>query len=175
MNSVLFESKVKLEDSFCKRYLVLDDKKFEIKKKKNLFSSELIVCDTYLIKDIKMTNSRILVRVKDIKYVEVILNNRSLLIKFTNEELAREFSDKLIELKEKESLFSRGIDKIKGISFGDVKGVLKAGCALVGLASNLPKSEKTKKLLKNIGTIGTLVIDAIPDGSDNEDDKETLE
>ena len=61
MSKVLFESKVKLEDSFFKKYLVLDEKKFEIKKKKSLFSSEMEVIDTYLIKDIKMTNSRILV------------------------------------------------------------------------------------------------------------------
>ena len=33
MSKVLFESKVKIEGSFFKKYLVLDEKKFEIKKK----------------------------------------------------------------------------------------------------------------------------------------------
>jgi hypothetical protein len=163
MSKVLFESKVKLEGSFFKKYLVLDEKKFEIKKKKSLFSSEYEVLDTYLIKDIKMTNSRILVRVKDVKYVEVILNNKTLLMKFSSEELAHDFSNKLIELREKYNLFNRGIDKIKGISVSNVKSILKVGCVLVGLASKFPKKEKTKEIMKKISSVGTVIIDAIPD------------
>ena len=73
MNEVLFESKVKVDGAFFKKYLFLDEKKFEIKKKKSMFSSEYEVVFSYLIKDIKMTNNKILVRVKDSKYVEVIL------------------------------------------------------------------------------------------------------
>ena len=158
MNSVLFESKVKLEGSFFKKYLVLDEKKFEIKKKKSLFSSEMEVIDTYLIKDIKMTNSRILVRVKDVKYVEIIMNNKTLLMKFSDEELANEFSNKLIELKEKDSLFSRGVDLVKGL---DVGNALKIGLAVVALASKFVKNEKVKKGLKVAGEVGSSIINAI--------------
>lgn len=158
MSKVLFESKVKLEGSFFKKYLVLDEKKFEIKKKKSLFSSEMEVIDTYLIKDIKMTNSRILVRVKDVKYVEIIMNNKTLLMKFSDEELANEFSNKLIELKEKDSLFSRGVDLVKGL---DVGNVIKIGLAVVALASKFVKNEKVKKGLKVAGEVGSSIINAI--------------
>lgn len=158
MSKVLFESKVKLEDSFFKKYLVLDEKKFEIKKKKSLFSSEMEVIDTYLIKDIKMTNSRILVRVKDVKYVEIIMNNKTLLMKFSDEELANEFSNKLIELKEKDSLFSRGVELIKGL---DVGNAIKIGLAVVALASKFVKNEKVKKGLKVAGEVGSSIINAI--------------
>lgn len=158
MSKVLFESKVKLEDSFFKKYLVLDEKKFEIKKKKSLFSSEMEVIDTYLIKDIKMTNSRILVRVKDVRYVEIIMNNKTLLMKFSDEELANEFSNKLIELKEKDSLFSRGVDLVKGL---DVGNAFKIGLAVVALASKFVKNEKVKKGLKVAGEVGSSIINAI--------------
>lgn len=158
MSKVLFESKVKLEDSFFKKYLVLDEKKFEIKKKKSLFSSEMEVIDTYLIKDIKMTNSRILVRVKDVRYVEIIMNNKTLLMKFSGEELAKEFSNKLIELKEKDSLFSRGVDLVKGL---DVGNAIKIGLAVVALASKFVKNEKVKKGLKVAGEVGSSIINAI--------------
>lgn len=158
MSKVLFESKVKLEGSFFKKYLVLDEKKFEIKKKKSLFSSEMEVIDTYLIKDIKMTNSRILVRVKDVKYVEIIMNNKTLLMKFSDEELANEFSNKLIELKEKDSLFSRGVDLVKGL---DVGNAFKIGLAVVALASKFVKNEKVKKGLKVAGEVGSSIINAI--------------
>lgn len=158
MSKVLFESKVKLEGSFFKKYLVLDEKKFEIKKKKSLFSSEMEVIDTYLIKDIKMTNSRILVRVKDVKYVEIIMNDKTLLMKFSDEELANEFSNKLIELKEKDSLFSRGVDLLKGL---DVGNAIKIGLAVVALASKFVKNEKVKKGLKVAGEVGSSIINAI--------------
>lgn len=158
MSKVLFESKVKLEDSFFKKYLVLDEKKFEIKKKKSLFSSEMEVIDTYLIKDIKMTNSRILVRVKDVRYVEIIMNDKTLLMKFSDEELANEFSNKLIELKEKDSLFSRGVDLVKGL---DVGNAIKIGLAVVALASKFVKNEKVKKGLKVAGEVGSSIINAI--------------
>lgn len=158
MSKVLFESKVKLEDSFFKKYLVLDEKKFEIRKKKSLFSSEMEVIDTYLIKDIKMTNSRILVRVKDVRYVEIIMNDKTLLMKFSDEELANEFSNKLIELKEKDSLFSRGVDLVKGL---DVGNAIKIGLAVVALASKFVKNEKVKKGLKVAGEVGSSIINAI--------------
>ena len=158
MSKVLFESKVKLEGSFFNKYLVLDEKKFEIKKKKSLFSSEMEVIDTYLIKDIKMTNSRILVRVKDVKYVEIIMNDKTLLMKFSDEELANEFSNKLIELKEKDSLFSRGVDLVKGL---DVGNAIKIGLAVVALASKFVKNEKVKKGLKVAGEVGSSIINAI--------------
>lgn len=158
MSKVLFENKVKLEGVFCKRYLVLDEKKFEIKKKKGLFSSEYEVVDTYLIKDIKMTNSRILVRVKDVKYVEVILNNKTLLVKFSNEDLAKEFSNKLIELREKENLFNRGIELVKGLN---IKGAIKTGCFIAGIASNMIKNEKVKKGLKTASMVGASIVDAL--------------
>lgn len=158
MSKVLFESKVKLEGSFFKKYLVLDEKKFEIKKKKSLFSSEMEVIDTYLIKDIKMTNSRILVRVKDVRYVEIIMNDKTLLMKFSDEELANEFSNKLIELKEKDSLFSRGVDLVKGL---DVGNAIKIGLAVVALASKFVKNEKVKKGLKVAGEVGSSIINAI--------------
>lgn len=158
MSKVLFESKVKLEGSFFKKYLVLDEKKFEIRKKKSLFSSEMEVIDTYLIKDIKMTNSRILVRVKDVRYVEIIMNDKTLLMKFSDEELANEFSNKLIELKEKDSLFSRGVDLVKGL---DVGNAIKIGLAVVALASKFVKNEKVKKGLKVAGEVGSSIINAI--------------
>ena len=158
MSKVLFESKVKLEGAFFKRYLVLDEKKFEIKKKKSLFSSEMEVIDSYLIKDIKMTNSRILVRVKDVKYVEIIMNDKTLLMKFSNEELANEFSNKLIELKEKDSMFSRSLDLVKGL---DVGNAIKIGLAVVALASKFVKNEKVKKGLKVAGEVGSSIINAI--------------
>ena len=158
MSKVLFESKVKLEGSFFKKYLVLDEKKFEIKKKKSLFSSEMEVIDTYLIKDIKMTNSRILVRVKDVKYVEIIMNNKTLLLKFSNEDLANDFSNKLIELKEKDSMFSRGLDFVKGL---DIGSAFKVGLAVVALASRFVKNEKVKKGLKVAGEVGSSIINAI--------------
>lgn len=158
MSKVLFESKVKLEGSFFKKYLVLDEKKFEIRKKKSLFSSEMEVIDTYLIKDIKMTNSRILVRVKDVRYVEIIMNDKTLLMKFSDEELAKEFSNKLIELKEKDSLFSRGVDLVKGL---DVGNAIKIGLAVVALASKFVKNEKVKKGLKVAGEVGSSIINAI--------------
>ena len=122
MSKVLFESKVKIDGSFFKKYLVLDEKKFEIKKKKSLFSSDFEVLETYLIKDIKMTNSRILVRVKDVKYVEIIMNNKTLLLKFSNEDLANDFSNKLIELKEKDSMFLHDFRWIS-LAFLPVKGL----------------------------------------------------
>lgn len=158
MSKVLFESKVKLEGSFFKKYLVLDEKKFEIRKKKSLFSSEMEVIDTYLIKDIKMTNSRILVRVKDVKYVEIIMNDKTLLMKFSNEELANDFCNKLIELKEKDSMFSRGLDLVKGL---DVGNAIKIGLAVVALASKFVKNEKVKKGLKVAGEVGSSIINAI--------------
>ena len=158
MSKVLFESKVKIEGSFFKKYLVLDEKKFEIKKKKSLFSSEMEVIDTYLIKDIKMTNSRILVRVKDVKYVEIIMNNKTLLLKFSNEDLANDFSNKLIELKEKDSMFSRGLDFVKGL---DIGSAFKVGLAVVALASRFVKNEKVKKGLKVAGEVGSSIINAI--------------
>ena len=158
MSKVLFESKVKIEGSFFKKYLVLDEKKFEIKKKKSLFSSDFEVLETYLIKDIKMTNSRILVRVKDVKYVEIIMNNKTLLLKFSNEDLANDFSNKLIELKEKDSMFSRGLDFVKGLDFGSA---FKVGLAVVALASRFVKNEKVKKGLKVAGEVGSSIINAI--------------
>lgn len=158
MSKVLFESKVKLEGSFFKKYLFLDEKKFEIRKKKSLFSSEMDVIDTYLIKDIKMTHSRILVRVKDVRYVEIIMNDKTLLMKFSDEELANEFSNKLIELKEKDSLFSRGVDLVKGL---DVGNAIKIGLAVVALASKFVKNEKVKKGLKVAGEVGSSIINAI--------------
>lgn len=158
MSSLLFESRVKLNGSFSKRYLVLDEKKFEIKKKRSIFSSEYEVLDTYLIKDIKMTNSRILVRVKDYKYVEVILNNKSLLIKFKNEDLAKEFCNKLIELREKENLFNKGIELVKGFN---IKGAIKTGCFIAGLVSNVVKNEKVKKGLKTASLVGASIVDAL--------------
>lgn len=158
MSKVLFESKVKIEGSFFKKYLVLDEKKFEIKKKKSLFSSDFDVLETYLIKDIKMTNSRILVRVKDVKYVEIIMNNKTLLLKFSNEDLANDFSNKLIELKEKDSMFSRGLDFVKGL---DIGGAFKVGLAVVALASRFVKNEKVKKGLKVAGEVGSSIINAI--------------
>ena len=138
MSKVLFESKVKIDGSFFKKYLVLDEKKFEIKKIKSLFSSDFEVLETYLIKDFKMTNSRILVRVKDVKYVEIIMNNKTLLLKFSNEDLANDFSNKLIELKEKDSMFSRGRDFVKGLDIGNA---VKVGLAVVALASRFVKNE----------------------------------
>ena len=158
MSKVLFESKVKIEGSFFKKYLVLDEKKFEIKKKKSLFSLDFEVLETYLIKDIKMTNSRILVRVKDVKYVEIIMNNKTLLLKFSNEELANDFSNKLIELKEKDSMFSRGLDFVKGL---DIGSAFKVGLAVVALASRFVKNEKVKKGLKVAGEVGSSIINAI--------------
>ncbi len=158
MSKVLFESKVKIEGSFFKKYLVLDEKKFEIKKKKSLFSSDFEVLETYLIKDIKMTNSRILVRVKDVKYVEIIMNNKTLLLKFSNEDLANDFSNKLIELKEKDSMFSRGLDFVKGL---DIGSAFKVGLAVVALASRFVKNEKVKKGLKVAGEVGSSIINAI--------------
>ena len=158
MSKVLFESKVKIEGSFFKKYLVLDEKKFEIKKKKSLFSSDCDVLETYLIKDIKMTNSRILVRVKDVKYVEIIMNNKTLLLKFSNEDLANDFSNKLIELKEKDSMFSRGLDFVKGL---DIGSAFKVGLAVVALASRFVKNEKVKKGLKVAGEVGSSIINAI--------------
>lgn len=158
MSKVLFESKVKIEGSFFKKYLVLDEKKFEIKKKKSLFSSDFEVLETYLIKDIKMTNSRILVRVKDVKYVEIIMNNKTLLLKFSNEDLANDFSNKLIELKEKDSMFSRGLDFVKGLDIGNA---VKVGLAVVALASRFVKNEKVKKGLKVAGEVGSSIINAI--------------
>ena len=158
MSKVLFESKVKLEGSFFKKYLVLDEKKFEIKKKKSLFSSDFEVLETYLIKDIKMTNSRILVRVKDVKYVEIIMNNKTLLLKFSNEDLANDFSNKLIELKEKDNMFSRGLDLVKGL---DIGSAFKVGLAVVALASRFVKNEKVKKGLKVAGEVGSSIINAI--------------
>lgn len=158
MSKVLFESKVKIEGSFFKKYLVLDEKKFEIKKKKSLFSSDFDVLETYLIKDIKMTNSRILVRVKDVKYVEIIMNNKTLLLKFSNEDLANDFSNKLIELKEKDSMFSRGLDFVKGL---DIGSAFKVGLAVVALASRFVKNEKVKKGLKVAGEVGSSIINAI--------------
>ena len=158
MSKVLFESKVKIEGSFFKKYLVLDEKKFEIKKKKSLFNSDFDVLETYLIKDIKMTNSRILVRVKDVKYVEIIMNNKTLLLKFSNEDLANDFSNKLIELKEKDSMFSRGLDFVKGL---DIGSAFKVGLAVVALASRFVKNEKVKKGLKVAGEVGSSIINAI--------------
>ena len=158
MSKVLFESKVKIDSSFFKKYLVLDEKKFEIKKKKSLFSSDFEVLETYLIKDIKMTNSRILVRVKDVKYVEIIMNNKTLLLKFSNEDLANDFSNKLIELKEKDSMFSRGLDFVKGLDIGNA---VKVGLAVVALASRFVKNEKVKKGLKVAGEVGSSIINAI--------------
>lgn len=158
MSKVLFESKVKLESYFFKKYLVLDENKFEIKKRKGLFSSEYEVLETYLIKDIKMTNSRILVRVKDVKYVEVILNNKSLLMRFNNEDEANDFSNKLIELKEKDSMFTRGLEFVKGI---DIGSAFKVGLAVVALASRFVKNEKLKKGLKVAGEVGSSIINAI--------------
>ena len=158
MSKVLFESKVKIDGSFFKKYLVLDEKKFEIKKKKSLFSSDFEVLETYLIKDIKMTNSRILVRVKDVKYVEIIMNNKTLLLKFSNEDLANDFSNKLIELKEKDSMFSRGLDFVKGL---DIGSAFKVGLAVVALASRFVKNEKVKKGLKVAGEVGSSIINAI--------------
>ena len=158
MSKVLFESKVKIEGSFFKKYLVLDEKKFEIKKKKSLFSSDFEVLETYLIKDIKMTNSRILVRVKDVKYVEIIMNNKTLLLKFSNEDLANDFSNKLIELKEKDSMFSRGLDFVKCLDIGNA---VKVGLAVVALASRFVKNEKVKKGLKVAGEVGSSIINAI--------------
>ena len=158
MSKVLFESKVKIEGSFFKKYLVLDEKKFEIKKKKSLFISDFEVLETYLIKDIKMTNSRILVRVKDVKYVEIIMNNKTLLLKFSNEDLANDFSNKLIELKEKDSMFSRGLDFVKGL---DIGSAFKVGLAVVALASRFVKNEKVKKGLKVAGEVGSSIINAI--------------
>ena len=158
MSKVLFESKVKIDGSFFKKYLVLDEKKFEIKKKKSLFSSDFEVLETYLIKDIKMTNSRILVRVKDVKYVEIIMNNKTLLLKFSNEDLANDFSNKLIELKEKDSMFSRGLDFVKGLVIGNA---VKVGLAVVALASRFVKNEKVKKGLKVAGEVGSSIINAI--------------
>ena len=158
MSKVLFVSKVKIEGSFFKKYLVLDEKKFEIKKKKSLFNSDFDVLETYLIKDIKMTNSRILVRVKDVKYVEIIMNNKTLLLKFSNEDLANDFSNKLIELKEKDSMFSRGLDFVKGL---DIGSAFKVGLAVVALASRFVKNEKVKKGLKVAGEVGSSIINAI--------------
>lgn len=158
MSKVLFESKVKIEGSFFKKYLVLDEKKFEIKKKKSLFSSDFEVLETYLIKDVKMTNSRILVRVKDVKYVEIIMNNKTLLLKFSNEDLSNDFSNKLIELKEKDSMFSRGLDFVKGLDIGNA---FKVGLAVVALASRFVKNEKVKKGLKVAGEVGSSIINAI--------------
>lgn len=158
MSKVLFESKVKLEGVFFKRYLVLDEKKFEIKKKKSLFSSEMEVIDTYLVKDIKTTNSRILVRVKDERYVEIIMNNKTLLMKFSDEELANDFCNKLITLKEKENIFNRGLELVKGFDFG---GAIKIGCLVVALASKFVKNENVKKKLKTVSSIGASIVDAI--------------
>ena len=105
-----------------------------------------------------MTNSRILVRVKDVKYVEIIMNNKTLLLKFSNEDLANDFSNKLIELKEKDSMFSRGLDFVKGL---DIGSAFKVGLAVVALASRFVKNEKVKKGLKVAGEVGSSIINAI--------------
>lgn len=161
MNEVLFESKVKVDGAFFKKYLFLDEKKFEIKKKKSMFSSEYEVVFSYLIKDIKMTNNKILVRVKDSKYVEVILENKTLLLKFNSEELASDFASKLIELKEKDTFLNRSLEKVKGIDLSDVRTFVKLGSAAIGLVSNFVKNEKIKKGLKTASVIGVGIAEAL--------------
>ena len=86
------------------------------------------------------------------------MNNKTLLMKFSDEELAKEFSNKLIELKEKDSLFSRGVDLVKGL---DVGNAIKIGLAVVALASKFVKNEKVKKGLKVAGEVGSSIINAI--------------
>lgn len=122
MNEVF---KVKCSEYSGLHYLFLDSNGFSLKKKKYIFFGDFVDVDSFLIKDIKANNKRVLVRCNE-KYVDVVLINKSLSLKFKNNEEAMSFYEKILELKKNDTFISRSIDKMKNITEDDIRKTVKS-------------------------------------------------
>lgn len=142
-------------------YIFMDPKGFSLKKKKYIFFGDFIDVNSFLVSDIKQNKSRTLVRIVD-KNVDVIFQNDSLNIKFYSYDSAKEFYDKVLELKKNDTFINRSIDKMKNITEDDirktVKSVVKA-TSIIGILVHGVKSvvkdgkgvlEEGKEVVKSI-------------------------
>ena len=153
--------KVKCSDYKGKMYLFIEEKGFSFKKKKYCFFGEFIDVDSFLVSDIKMNKNRSLIRIVD-KNVDVIFNNNSLNIKFYKLEDARDFYDKLVELKKNDTFLNRSLYKMQNITEEDVRNGIKTIVKVVGVVGLLVHGVKSVvKDGKGIFEEGKEVIKAI--------------
>ena len=134
--------KIKCNDYKGKLYLFFNEKGFEFKKKKYILFGEYISIDNFLISEIKYKNNRTLVRVVE-KTVDIIFNTKSITIKFQSYEDAKEFYDRIIELKKKDTFVNKSILKLKNITEDDVREGLKTIVKTVGVIGILVHSIKS--------------------------------
>lgn len=123
-------------------YLFVEEKSFNFKKKKYVFFGEYIDVDEFLISEIKYKNNRTLVRVVE-KTVDVIFNTKSINIKFKNNDDAKEFYDRIIELKKNDTFVNRSLHKIRNITEEDVRKGLKTIVKTVGIIGIVVHSVKS--------------------------------
>ena len=123
-------------------YLFINEKGFEFKKKKYILFGEYINIDDFLISEIKYKNNRTLVRVVD-KTVDVIFNTKSINIKFQSYEDAKEFYDRVIELKKNDTFVNRSLYKMQNITEEDIRKGLKTIVKTVGIIGILVHSVKS--------------------------------
>ena len=123
-------------------YLFINEKGFEFKKKKYILLGEYIEVDSFLISEIKYKNNRTLVRVVN-KTVDVIFNTKSITIKFKTYEDAKEFYDRIIELKKNDTFVNRSLHKMQDITEEDIRKGLKTIVKTVGIIGILVHSIKS--------------------------------
>ena len=123
-------------------YLFVEEKSFNFKKKKYVFFGEYIDVDEFLISEIKYKNNRTLVRVVE-KTVDVIFNTKSINIKFKNNDDAKEFYDRIIELKKNDTFVNRSLHKIRNITEEAVRKGLKTIVKTVGIIGIVVHSVKS--------------------------------
>lgn len=134
--------KIKCNGYKSSMYLFVEEKSFNFKKKKYIFFGEYIDVDEFLISEIKYKNNRTLVRVVE-KTVDVIFNTKSINIKFKNNDDAKEFYDRIIELKKNDTFVNRSLHKIRNITEEDVRKGLKIIVKTVGIIGIVVHSVKS--------------------------------
>ena len=134
--------KIKCSGYKGKMYLFLDEKGFSFKKKKYCLFGEFILVDSFLVSNIKMNKSRSLIRIVD-KTVDVIFNDKSLNIKFSNFDDANSFYEKLVELKKNDTFLNRSLYKMQNITEEDVRNGIKTIVKVVGVLGILVHGVKS--------------------------------
>lgn len=124
--------KIKCSDYKGRLYLFLEEKGFSFKKKKYYLFGEFVDVDNFLVSDIKVNKNRSLIRIVD-KDVDVIFNNKSLNMKFCSYSDAREFYDKLVELKKNDTFLNRSLYKMQNITEDDVRDGIKTIVKIVSI------------------------------------------
>ena len=77
------------------------------------------------------------------KTVDVIFNTKSINIKFKNNDDAKEFYDRIIELKKNDTFVNRSLHKIRNITEEDVRKGLKTIVKTVGIIGIVVHSVKS--------------------------------